>query len=119
MKNIVLVDDYKDFVKTVSEFIETTNNARCTGFTNPNEVVKYVIETTDNVDILITDYEMPQMNGLELAQKILMLNKGIRIIILSGYGKTELQNLCKKHGLSEKIEVRSNADTDFLKHLVD
>lgn len=40
-------------------------------------------------DIVITDIEMPKLNGLELAQKIRKTSVATQIIIISAYTKTE------------------------------
>ena len=36
-------------------------------------------------DLIITDYKMPRMNGVELIAKIRQLVPGIQIVLLSGY----------------------------------
>lgn len=54
------------------------------------------------VDLLITDIRMPQMDGLQLIQKVSILFPGIRSVILSGYddfeyAKRALQLNCKDY----------------------
>ncbi|EGG33870.1 response regulator, partial [Paenibacillus sp. HGF5] len=39
----------------------------------------------EKVDILVTDVRMPNMTGLELAQRALKLQEELRIIFVSGY----------------------------------
>ncbi|WP_274364261.1 response regulator [Paenibacillus thermotolerans] len=39
----------------------------------------------EKVDILVTDVRMPNMSGLELAQKALGMHKDVRVIFVSGY----------------------------------
>lgn len=38
-------------------------------------------------DLLITDFKMPRMNGLELIRKVRELNAGLPIILISGYAE--------------------------------
>lgn len=38
-------------------------------------------------DLLITDYKMPRMNGLELIRKVRELHSGVPIILISGYAE--------------------------------
>ena len=38
-------------------------------------------------DLLITDYKMPRMNGLELIRKVREVKPGIPIILISGYAE--------------------------------
>jgi CheY-like chemotaxis protein len=41
--------------------------------------------STQKIDVVVTDYRMPGMNGVELIQKIRKSDAGVRIILLSGF----------------------------------
>ncbi len=43
----------------------------------------------ENIDILVTDIQMPVMDGMELAQKAKELNSNIKVIIISGHAEFE------------------------------
>jgi CheY-like chemotaxis protein len=43
--------------------------------------------TPGKFDLLITDYKMPRMNGLELIAKVRELCPGLPIILISGYAE--------------------------------
>jgi len=43
----------------------------------------------DKVDMILTDYDMPHMNGIELSKEILKINKSQKIIIISAYNETD------------------------------
>src|SRR5580704_13925384 len=38
-----------------------------------------------NFDVVVTDYKMPRMNGVELIKRIRGAQSGVRIILLSGF----------------------------------
>jgi len=40
---------------------------------------------TSNFNVVVTDFRMPRMNGVELIQKIRKVNPDARIILLSGF----------------------------------
>lgn len=118
MKNVVIVDDYFDFAKVLAEFIGKKGEVSCKAFGNSNEAHRYVTETED-IDVVLTDYEMPRLNGFQLANKLLESNSGLRIIIMSGHGKKHLEKVAIEYGLNGKVELADKSDLDFFKTLFD
>jgi CheY-like chemotaxis protein len=47
------------------------------------EIVEAVLSGISNPDLIIMDYRMPNMNGMDAAQKILKAKPDVRIIIAS------------------------------------
>lgn len=45
---------------------------------------KYCAEHLSDVDLLITDYKMPEIDGIQLSQKIKNLNPAIPVLLLTG-----------------------------------
>jgi two-component system cell cycle sensor histidine kinase/response regulator CckA len=42
-------------------------------------------QRSGNIDLLVTDVEMPEMTGLELAAKVLESRPNLKVIFISGY----------------------------------
>ena len=104
MKNVVLIDDYEQFVQLEKEVIEMSCDANCVIFFNPLKALEY-LKKKDNIDIVISDYQMPQMNGFELAQKIIDLYPKIDIVITSGHDVTTLKKIRADYNLGDKVKV--------------
>ncbi len=110
MKKIVIVDDNKEFLKTLKKFIEMQESFECAAFQNPNEALRYVLNEKE-IYAVISDYEMPQMNGFELAKKILDSISIERIIIISGHDTMYLKNISSKFNIYEnKIKFLCKSD---------
>ncbi len=66
------------------------------------------IKSENGYDLIITDYTMPKMNGLELSKKMLKQKKDTRIMLVSGLGmlinNEELENVGIKKQLSKPID---------------
>lgn len=85
-KNILLVED-DPFVKEPIEMI--LKELRCNILTAPDgsEALKLIRRLNYKIDILITDVEMPIIDGITLAEEIYKYNKNTKIIYISGYIK--------------------------------
>ena len=103
VKKIVLVDDNSQYANALAEFIEKPDKQECIVFTNPVDAFNHIVN--NHVDILLTDYQMPNMNGCQLAQKVLEKNSNIRIIIMSGYDNGYIKKACNEYGIDEKVEI--------------
>lgn len=62
------------------------------------------------VDIVVTDVEMPLMNGLKLLEEIRKINPRTRCIILSGYDEFEYARTALKLDVEEYILKPINED---------
>jgi PAS domain S-box-containing protein len=51
----------------------------------PNEAISIVENFAEPIHLLLTDVVMPQMNGKELANRILAARSGTRVLYMSGY----------------------------------
>lgn len=58
-------------------------------FSNPLDALSYVAK--NKVDIAFLDIEMPVIKGIELAKRIKVLSKNVRIIFTTGYSEYALE----------------------------
>ena len=79
---VLIVDDSTSILKYLaSEFEKTPYQVK----TIDNPVRAFDLIQKESFKIVITDIEMPQMNGLELLKKIKNYNGMIQVVIMSGY----------------------------------
>ena len=88
---ILLVDDEKDILDLFSEFL-TSNGFNTISYDNPVKALEYFYENTNNCSVVITDYRMPQMSGIDLIKKIKEKDTDYKIktIIISAFIKDNL-----------------------------
>lgn len=58
---------------------------------------------TENVDLIITDIEMPIMNGLDFIREVRENNRDVEIVILTAYDDFEYAKTAIKYGITEYI----------------
>ncbi|MFK8139403.1 MAG: PAS domain-containing protein [Bdellovibrionales bacterium] len=85
--NIIVVDDEPDIGETILEHIKLHIDCNAQSFTSPNEALKFISEN-NNVDIVVSDIRMPEMDGLELLEKIRSKSKNTpKVVMFSGFNK--------------------------------
>lgn len=90
--NVVVVDDDEDILDTTTIILERCG---CTvwPFSSPIKAVSFMGATNDRIDVLVSDIMMPEMNGLELAERIKQKDPSIDIILISGFTNQALADM--------------------------
>jgi DNA-binding NtrC family response regulator len=85
--NIMLVDDEEMVTISISSFLklETDYNIIC--YNNPFEALTYL--NTNKVNVVISDYLMPDMNGIEFLNEVRKVQPFSPRILLTGYADKE------------------------------
>jgi response regulator RpfG family c-di-GMP phosphodiesterase len=86
-----LVDDEKDILELFSEYL-TSNGFNIISFDNPVKALEYFYKNPNNCSLVITDYKLPQMSGIDLIKKIREKDPDYKIktIIISAFLKDNL-----------------------------
>ncbi len=82
-EHILIVDDEAFLLKMYEEGL-TKMGYKVTSCYNPKDALKLFLERPDAFDIVISDYAMPEMTGVELTSEMVAIRPGIPIIICSG-----------------------------------
>ena len=92
-KYILLVDDDKDIVYTFDIYLKSIGYSTVS-FVNPVEALDYFNKNFTNCILVITDYGMPLMSGLDLIKKIREKDRDskIKTIIISATIKDNIIN---------------------------
>lgn len=103
MKNcqILFVDDDKDILAMVSQYL-TMHGYHIDTVDNGIEALGLVKENP--IDIVFTDYKMPQFSGLELLAAIKKYKPETEVIIVTGYGSMESAIKAMKYGSYDYLQ---------------
>lgn len=83
-ESILLVDDEVVLVMMVREKLERLGY-RITGVSDSNKALEIFLQAPTLFDLVITDYTMPEMTGVELARRMMEVRPDIPIILQTGY----------------------------------
>jgi CheY-like chemotaxis protein len=82
----VLVVDDDDMVATLLEEMLAGWGLETTVMRNPLEAYDWFVRDPARVDLVLTDYTMPRMTGIELAQRLTLARADLPVLLYSGYG---------------------------------
>jgi CheY-like chemotaxis protein len=82
--SILLVDDNRDGLLVRKSLLQELGY-RVQSACNGEEGLK--LFESSNPDVVVTDFKMPRMDGLELIRRIRTANPNARIILLSGFAE--------------------------------
>lgn len=76
---------------------------RVTGHTKPAEALDAIRADPTGFDIVVTDYNMPGMSGLEVASALAQLRADLPVVLVSGYLSPAAQAATLATGIKEIV----------------
>ncbi len=86
-KTILLVDDELDIRKLYSEILSDLGYRVIT--TSNGSSALSVVQQGPRIDLVITDYMMPEMNGLEFIRSLRALLPSVPVILVTAFASAE------------------------------
>jgi two-component system, chemotaxis family, chemotaxis protein CheY len=104
-KRVILVDDSKTILATAQMALEEMTNKgviQLATYLNPAELRNALLSGTENYDLLISDINMAQMSGLDLAEELKTHDKfkNRPILILTTESSPEMKARGKAIGVT-------------------
>lgn len=99
-KSILVVDDVPDTVEVLQRNVVSRGY---TVFTAPGVTEALRIIETTPIDLVITDFKMPKINGLDLVRHVRENFKGTEVIMVTGYPSIEGAVRAVKNGAEEYL----------------
>lgn len=83
MLNVVLAEDNEVVRNGIRALLETDQEIRVVADAANGRDLLSKLRREDQIDLVLTDFNMPEMGGLELIRQLKMINPDIKILILS------------------------------------
>jgi YesN/AraC family two-component response regulator len=113
MTHIVIVDDEADthllYKLKLKKLFLAWGDVNLTSFLKATECLAYLKDpNSPKVDLILSDINMPEMDGFELLQEVQKLNKSTPVYVVSAYESNEFkhkaQNLGAARFLSKPVD---------------
>ena len=92
---VAVVDDENDIVTTLQSILSNLGY-RVSAYTDAQVALEEITSNPGHFDLIITDYSMPQLTGLEIARHLRDAGIEIPVILTSGYMSKEIEFTAKK-----------------------
>jgi CheY-like chemotaxis protein len=101
-ERILLVDD-EEVLVDLGERMLSQLGYQVSTRTSSREALDLFSTHPEAFDLLITDYTMPQMTGIDLAREVLKIRPDIPIVLCTGYSDRVTEQKAKQTGIREFI----------------
>jgi DNA-binding NtrC family response regulator len=82
-KSVVLVDDDKFYTKLLTQLLAENLDCPVISFLDPREALDALPGI--NVGVIVTDYEMPNLNGFQFMAEAAKIAPGAPVILITGH----------------------------------
>lgn len=92
--SILVIDDEIEILDMLSRFLNRNPNFSVQTFSNPVSALSSINNNT-KYDLVLLDIVMPQMNGLDVLEKLKEINSDQKVIMMTAY--STLDKVLKSH----------------------
>ena len=97
---IVVVDDEPTIVLMCRRVLESQGHA-VRGFTDVQAALSQL--EAEEADLLVVDYKMPELNGIEFIQRAWAMRPGLRVVMITAHGTREVIGQATQSGVKTVV----------------
>jgi DNA-binding response OmpR family regulator len=97
---IVVVDDEPTIVLMCRRVLESQGHT-VHGFTSVQAALAQL--QADTADLLVVDYKMPELNGLEFIERAWALRPKLRVVMITAHGTREVMGRATESGVQSIV----------------
>ena len=101
-ENILLVDDEELLTEIYGQILESLGY-QVVAKTSSNEALEVFRLQPTSFDLVLTDYTMPDMTGIQFAEALLKIRPDIPIILYSGFAEGISLEIAKSKGIKDML----------------
>jgi len=107
--NVLHVDDDPSITSLISDYLSHEYGLTVDEINNPEEVLEAL--DGSEYDVVVSDYDMPEMDGLELFEDIESEYPEIPFILFTGNGSEEIASQAISAGVTDYVQKKSGTLT--------
>ncbi|HTP13621.1 MAG TPA: response regulator, partial [Bacteroidota bacterium] len=116
--SILLIDDDKAFIDAIAFQLRGERKHKTTVVYSGAEGAHVLESTTSGIDVVLVDYEMPEMNGLDFLKWMKSNRRETPVIMLTAYESGSVAEQAMKLGAYDYIR-KDKLELSILTHAID
>ena len=106
-----MVDDENDLVQLFSEALKAAGFDTIP-FDKSTKALEYLRENHSKISLVLMDWRMPQISGLELTKKVSEIDDKLKVVLMSAYEleKDQLNKINKTEYLQKPLHLKQLID---------
>lgn len=108
-RHVVYIDDYEAMVYLIGRMLKK-RGVRVTAFERAADALALVRANPEAVDLLVTDYNMPEFSGMDVVREVARLAPGLPMVITSGHVTPALRSEAQAAGVLEVLNKQDSVD---------
>ena len=103
---VLIVDDEPDLANLFTDALKAAD-LNAIGFDNALTALKYITDNHNTICLIVTDWKMPDMDGLELTKRVNEIDNEIGIMLMSAFEleKDQLKEVNKDDYLRKPVHI--------------
>lgn len=102
-KHILFLDDEPQLVDLAARMLKR-RGYEVSGFSEPDDAIDAYADSPSKYDLIVSDYNMPNRTGIEVASEIRRINSEQLFILISGYITDDVRAQAEEIGITRVIE---------------
>ena len=109
---VLIVDDEPDLVNLFTDALKAAD-LNAIGFDHPLTALEYIRDNHNTICLIVTDWRMPDIDGLELTKRVNEIDNEIGIMLMSAYelDEDQLKEINKDDYLKKPVHMRNLIDS--------
>jgi DNA-binding NtrC family response regulator len=83
----MVVDDDTEALSTVTQLLAAVSDAEIHSFPSPWQALDAFAAAPQSFQLIVTDFEMPGMNGVDLRRHVQALSPSAKVLLTTGSGR--------------------------------
>ncbi|WP_262180875.1 response regulator [Haloarcula laminariae] len=106
--DVLLVDEDRDVLEIVQTFLEQEDDLEVTSEADPETALEMAL--TDDYDVVVSDYKMPRLDGLELCTELRERERAIPFLLFSAREPADVRPDAADAGVTDFVQKGTGTD---------